>query len=194
MFLLIFSLHSNLWSSINTGDKAHDFSLKDPHGKEYHLSDYLGQTVVLEWVNYDCPFVKKHYKSGHMQHLQGLFRKKGVIWFSINSSAPTKQGHFESNALLKRIEKEEAIPSAYLLDTNGKIGHLYGAKTTPHIFIINKKGRLIYQGAVDDNPSVWGGKDPHEATNFIRVVLTATEKGRPSPIKKTKAYGCSIKY
>ncbi len=182
-----------LGAQVTTGNKAPNFTLSDAKGQSHQLSDFKGKIVVLEWINYDCPFVKKHYNTGHMQHLQRTFTEQGIIWLSINSSAPGKQGHFDPITLAKRMEKTKVNPSAYLLDNDGKVGRMYNAKTTPHMYIINKKGTLVYQGAIDDDPGVWGS-DPYRSKNFVRIVLDAIMHGRPSPVKETPAYGCSVKY
>ena len=192
-FAISISLISSAMAQIKSNEKAPDFTLQDHKGNTHILSNYQGQTVVLEWVNYDCPFVKKHYNAGNMQNLQKKYTEEGVIWLSINSSAKGKQGNFAADEITKRILDQQAEPTAYLIDEDGTVGKLYNAKTTPHMFIIDTKGTLIYQGAIDDDPSVWGS-DPHQAHNYVRTVLEKHLAGLKSPIDETKAYGCSVKY
>jgi len=172
---------------------APDFTLKDIDGKEYKLSSFKGKYVVLEWINFDCPFVKKHYSSGNMQTLQAEATKKGVIWLSICSSAPGKQGHFPIADLKKRMATEKAVPTAYLIDENGAVGKLYGAKTTPHMFVIDSIGKLRYAGAIDDMPSTKVDDIP-KATNYVRAALDAVTSGRAVAVKSQTPYGCSVKF
>jgi len=173
--------------------KAPDFELKDSKGKIHKLSDYAGKLVVLEWINFDCPFVAKHYKSGNMQKLQKEYTDKGVIWLSICSSNKGKQGYFESDEINKRIAENKANMTAYLIDTDGKVGKIYGAKVTPHMYIINKDGILVYQGAIDNIKST-DVNDIPKATNYVKEVLDALFSGKPITNKTTTPYGCSVKY
>lgn len=175
------------------GAAAPDFALPDAGGRIHSLSGYRGKWVVLEWVNYDCPFVKKHYGSGNMQKQQQAARDKGAIWLSINSSAPGKQGHFEGVELTKRILDAKAASDAYLLDGDGKVGKAYKAKTTPHLFVIDPEGRIIYSGAIDDKPST----DPADvagAMNFVEAALESGMAGKPVATASTASYGCAVKY
>jgi peroxiredoxin len=175
------------------GKAAPDFSLQDTNGKTQKLSAYKGKLVVLEWLNHGCPFVKKHYSSGNMQALQKDAAKDGVVWLSIVSSAAGKQGYqtnAEHNAAMKT---QGAAPAAILIDADGKVGHLYGAKTTPHMFVVNKKGDLAYAGAIDDKP----GTDVEEiktAKNYVKAALDQLKNGKPVEVSSTKSYGCSVKY
>jgi peroxiredoxin len=169
------------------------FTLRDIDGKEHSLAGYKGKFVVLEWVNYDCPFVHKHYGSGNMQSLQKAFRDKGVIWLSICSSAPGKQGYFEAQELRDRIQSEEAHPTAYLIDAEGTVGRLYDAKTTPTMFVIDPEGKIVYEGAIDSKPST-DRDDIAGATNYVRAALDAALDGKPITTRTTKSYGCSVKY
>lgn len=175
------------------GEKAPEFTLMDSNGKTHSLSDFAGKVTVLEWVNFDCPFVRKHYDTDNMQRLQKMAAEKGVIWLSINSSAPGKQGHFEGETLTKRIAKEKTQAVAYLVDSKGVVGKQYGAKTTPHVFIIDTKGVLVYAGAIDDKPSTQKDTVPN-AENYVEKVLDAILNNREPPIKSTVSYGCSVKY
>ncbi len=166
---------------------APTFSATDTHGNTVSLSDFAGRYVVLEWTNSGCPFVKKFYKSGKMQQLQKTYTDQGVIWLTLCSSAKGKQGDMSAEEWNRYIADQGMHATAVLPDPSGKIGHAYGATNTPHMFIINPDGKIIYQGAVDDNPSA----DPAEADsghNYVAQVLDA------SLVHQTKPYGCGIKY
>ena len=184
-------LVAGTWPHVD--EAAPDFSVLDVNGKSVSLSSFQGQYVVLEWVNYDCPFIRKHYGSGNMQRLQNEYTEKGVIWLSICSSAPGKQGYFETRELKERMEKEGAAPTAYLLDSDGKIGKVYDAKTTPHMFIINPEGILVYAGGIDDIAST-NKEDLVKATNYVSTNLDALLAGKSNPVKGSRPYGCSVKY
>lgn len=175
------------------GQEAPDFTLNDSEGKERKLSDYAGKYVVLEWVNYDCPFVKKHYRSNNMQGLQATYTDKDVVWLSICSSAPGKQGYFADDALSLRIKEEKSGASSYLVDADGTVGRLYEAKTTPHIFIINPEGMLVYAGAIDNVKST-NTEDIEGAVNYVQTTLDAAMADKVIEISSTKSYGCSVKY
>jgi peroxiredoxin len=172
---------------------APDFTLVDTKGKEHSLSDYKGRVVVLEWTNMECPFVKKHYNSGNMQMLQKTYAKKGVVWLRICSSAPGTQGYFETDVIEKRIKQDKALQSAYLIDDEGNVGRMYGAKTTPHMYVIDPKGTLIYAGGIDDKPST-NLADIKTANNYVSACLDAVLSGEPVETKTSKPYGCSVKY
>jgi peroxiredoxin len=175
------------------GAEAPDFSLPDAQRKTRSLSGYRGKWVVLEWVNYDCPFVKKHYGSGNMQKLQADARAKGAVWLSVNSSAPGKQGHFEGAELARRMSEAKAAPDAYLLDPDGKVGKAYQAKTTPTLFVIDPEGKVVYAGAIDDKPST----DPEDipvAKNYVRAALETAMAGKPVETASAPSYGCGVKY
>jgi peroxiredoxin len=175
------------------GEPAPDFKLVDSNGKEHNLSDFKEKYVVLEWVNFGCPFVKKHYQSGNMQKLQKTYRDKEVIWLSICSSASGKQGYYEGKELQTKIEKEKSNPTAYLLDAEGKVGKMYGAKTTPHMYVIDPKGILIYAGGIDDKPTT-KLKDVEGATNYVTAALDSSMVGKAVEVKTSTPYGCSVKY
>jgi peroxiredoxin len=179
--------------SNTVGKPAPAFKLTDTNGKTFSLSDFKGKFVVLEWVNYDCPFVRKHYGSGNMQELQKTYTAKGVIWLSINSSAPGKQGNFPADKVNALLKEKSASPTAYLLDPDGQVGKLYGAKTTPHMFIINPEGTLIYNGGIDDTPSA-DPSDIKTAKNYVRTVLDEAMAGKPVSVSASQPYGCSVKY
>jgi peroxiredoxin len=190
LLVAVFALSAQ---ALETGKPAPDFSLTDIHGTSVSLEKLRGKTVVLEWINHGCPFVKKHYESGNMQALQKEFTAKGVVWLSVCSSAKGKQGHM-SPADWRAVEKEKGgAASSILLDDSGKVGTLYGAKTTPHLFIIDPAGRLIYQGAIDDKPSA-DPADVKGATNFVRSALNESLAGKPVSVAETKPYGCGVKY
>jgi hypothetical protein len=175
------------------GEPGPDFAATDTNGKVHKLSEYRGQFVVLEWTNRGCPYTQKHYNSGNMQRLQREWTGKGVIWLTIISSAPGTQGYVtapEENAYLKEVN---AAPTAVLLDPTGAVGQLYDAKTTPHMFIINSQGTLIYNGAIDDRPTT-DLADVNGAKNYVSVSLQEATSGKPVTDATTRPYGCSVKY
>jgi peroxiredoxin len=179
--------------AVKIGEPAPDFTGIDSNGKAHHLSDYRGKIVVLEWHNNGCPYTRKHYETGNMQRLQKEWTAKGVVWFTVISSAPGMQGYVtagEENDYVKRVN---AAPTAALLDPTGQIGHLYAAKTTPHMFVINRKGILVYDGAIDDKPTT-DQSDIAGAKNYVEAALKQTEAGQPVAIASTRPYGCSVKY
>jgi peroxiredoxin len=167
------------------GEPAPAFELKDTDGKTVKLSDFKGKTVVLEWFNPDCPVVQMHYNAGTMQNVQSKF--KDVVWLSINSSAPGKEGAgLERNV---KAKKDWKMTNPVLLDESGTVGHAYHATNTPHMFVIDSKGTLVYAGAIDDgNPSKVG------KTNYVEAALSQTTKGESVATATTKAYGCGVKY
>jgi peroxiredoxin len=190
---LALPLSSTLNASPRVGEAAPLFTLKDVQGNEYSLASLKGKFVVLEWVNFDCPFVRKHYRSGNMQSLQKQYKEKGVTWLSICSSAEGKQGYFEFTDLKERIAKENSVPTAYLIDESGDVGQKYEAKTTPHMFVINPDGILVYAGGIDDKPST-DLDDVKTATNYVRAALDAAMAGQEVKVTASKPYGCSVKY
>jgi len=173
--------------------KAPDFTLHDFEGNKHTLSQYKGKYVVLEWVNYGCPFVKKHYDSGNMQYLQSKYKLKNVVWLSICSSAEGKAGYYSNEELGKVLKTKKFAGTGYLVDEDGKVGKMYNAKTTPHVFVIDPKGVLIYAGAVDDIRST-KIEDIKKATNYIAASLENSMAGKPVEVKTTTSYGCGIKY
>ncbi len=175
------------------GSPAPDFTATDSNGKTVNLSDFKGRNVVLEWTNHDCPFVKKHYESNNMQGLQKKYTEQDVAWLSIISSAPEKQGHVDGATANKLTVSRSASPTAVLLDESGKIGKLYGAKTTPHMYIIDKTGKLVYMGGIDDINST-DAADIKKARNYIDLAFADINAGRPVTLASTKPYGCSVKY
>jgi peroxiredoxin len=180
-------------AEVQVGATAPDFSLPDTHGQTHRLSDYRGKIVVLEWYNPDCPFVGKHYRSGNMQQLQKEYTAKGVIWLTVDSSAPGEQGNYPAETLNQVSNKVGAVRTALLLDPDGKVGHLYDAKTTPDMYIIDSKGSLVYRGAIDDKSNT-NEADIKTATNYVRQALNAVLTGKPVPVSATRPYGCTVKY
>ena len=192
--LFAFGLISPTFAAVEAGKPAPDFTLTDTQGKSHSLADFKGKFVVLEWYNPDCPFVKKHYdESSNMQKLQKTYTDKGVVWLSINSSAEGKQGNYSAEEFNKMIAAKKSAPTALLLDASGKVGKAYGAKTTPHIFIINPEGNLVYQGAID-NKSTADASDIDGAENYVKSTLDAALAGKEIAVSSTKPYGCGVKY
>ncbi len=178
---------------LKSGDSAPDFTLKGADGKPYKLSEFKGKTVVLEWFNKDCPYVRKFYDSKTMQGLQKDMTAKGVVWFSIVSSSAGNEGFMDA-ATAANVRAEKGMGNtAVLLDDKGAVGKLYAAKTTPHMFVIDKMGKLAYQGAMDDQPSA-NPETLKKANNYVAAALGALEKGQPVKDASTQPYGCSVKY
>lgn len=180
------------WTA-RVGEPAPDFSAKDTFGKTYTLSEYKGKYVVLEWHNRYCPYTHKHYASGNMQRLQKEWTARGVVWFTVISSAPGLQGYVtaaDENAYVSRVN---AAPTAVLLDPSGQLGHLYEARTTPDMYIINPQGVLIYEGAIDDKPTT-DIADVATARNYVSVALEEAMAGKSVSVAVTRPYGCSVKY
>jgi hypothetical protein len=174
------------------GQAAPEFSAVDTTGKTHRLSDYKGKLVVLEWTNPGCPFVQKHY-SGNMQGLQKEFAGKGVVWLSINSTEADSGDYLAPGKLAGWMGSKQAAAAATLMDESGRIGQLYGAKTTPHMYIVNPQGQLVYAGAIDSIPSA-RVDDIKTATNYVRQGLNEAMGGKAISTASTRAYGCSIKY
>lgn len=179
-------------AALETGAVAPDFTLEGT-SKKISLSDFKGKIVVLEWLNHGCPFVRKHYDSGNMPALQKKYTASNVIWLSVISSAPGKQGHVSKDESIAEKKKYESVATDVLLDPTGKVGQLYGAKTTPHMYVIDKSGTLVYQGAIDDKPDTDKASIPG-AKNYVADALSAVLNEKPVPVPTTKAYGCSVKY
>jgi peroxiredoxin len=175
------------------GQPAPNFTATDLNGKSRSLSEFKGKYVVLEWHNQGCPFVKKHYESGNMQKLQKELTGKGAVWLSIISSAPGAQGFVTPEQEKAYLAEKQAAPTDVLFDSDGTVGHLYGAKTTPHMFVINDKGVLVYAGAIDDNPSS-DAADAATAKNFVRAAYDEASAGKPVSTTATAPYGCGVKY
>ena len=163
------------------------------NGKTVKLSDFRGKTVVLEWTNDGCPYVKKHYGSGNMQSLQKDAAARGAVWLTIVSSAPGKQGYVDGAGANALTASRGAAPAAVLLDAQGAVGHLYDARTTPHMFIVNAEGTLVYMGGIDDKATTEAG-DIAGAKNYVRAALDEIAAGKPVAEAVTRPYGCSVKY
>ena len=175
------------------GKPAPAFSAVGSDGKTYDLVSLKGKFVVLEWLNHGCPYVKKHYGGGNMQALQKEYTAKGVVWLSVISSAPGKQGHSTADQANAAATEHGAHPTAVLLDESGAVGRLYDAKTTPHMFVIDPNGTLVYAGAIDDQPS-FESDSLAGAKSYVRAALDEAMAGKPVTVASTKAYGCSVKY
>ncbi len=188
-FIIVF----NIYGAVKNGEIAPNFTLLSSTKENIKLSDFKGKTVVLEWLNHGCPFVKKHYKSGNMQALQKKYTDQGVIWLSVISSAPGKQGHSTPEQAESDKKKQKSNATAVLIDETGKIGKVYNALTTPHMYIINPKGILVYQGAIDNRPTA-DLEDVKGAKNYVALALEESLKNNKVKIGQTKAYGCSVKY
>ena len=178
---------------LSAGDKAANFKVMDSMGKEHSLEAYKGKIVVLEFLNFQCPFVKKHYDSGNMQSLQKKYTGKDVVWLSVCSSAKGKQGHMTKDVMNKAIKEKGMAVTAFIADEEGTLGKAYGAKTTPHMYIINADGTLAYQGAIDSVKSTKSA-DIAKSTNYVAQALDELLAGKTVSTPKTKAYGCSVKY
>jgi peroxiredoxin len=175
------------------GAPAPDFSLTDSKGKTHSLGDFKGKYVVLEWFNPGCPFVQKHYESDNMQALQKQFTGKDVVWLTIDSSAPGKEGHLTPGDAEKRFAQWKMHSTALLLDENGEVGHEYAATNTPHMYVIDPSGKLIYSGAIDSKPT-YNPADIPGSTNYVKAALDEAMAGKPVSTPTSSAYGCSIKY
>ena len=175
------------------GSAAPAFTATDSHGQSHSLDQYRGKYVVLEWHNQGCPYTKKHYDSGNMQSLQKAWTAKGVAWFTVISSAPGEQGYVTDSQENSYLAQMHADPTAVLMDADGKLGHLYGAKTTPEMYVIDPNGKLIYEGAIDDRPTP-DISDVKGADNYLNDALTAAMAGKPVIKSYTRPYGCSVKY
>jgi hypothetical protein len=178
---------------LEVGQPAPDFGVSDSQGKTRHLADFKGKTVVLEWTNADCPFTRKHYTSGNMQSLQALALKRGVVWLSIISSAPGKQGYVDGAGADDLTRTRHAEPTAVLLDPSGEVGRLYHAKTTPHMFVIDPQGNLRYMGGIDSLATTEVA-DIKTAEPYLREAMLAVADGQPVAHPVTRPYGCSVKY
>ncbi|MBP1683152.1 MAG: Thiol-disulfide isomerase/thioredoxin domain protein [Ignavibacteriaceae bacterium] len=174
-------------------ESAPEFKLTDSNGSEHSLSDFKGKIVVLEWINYDCPFVKKHYDSKNMQSLQKKYTETDIIWLAICSSNKGKQGNFSVEEINKRTNERGAKFTAYLIDEDGTVGKMYGAKTTPHMYVIDKSGMLVYAGGIDDKASA-DVDDVEAAKNYVSSALDELLGGSKVSVQSSTPYGCSVKY
>lgn len=191
--LALFIAAAPATAAVEVGQAAPDFTATDSNGTSHSLSDFKGKTVVLEWTNHQCPYVVKHYGSGNMQGIQKAATDGGVVWLSIASSAPGKQGYLTGEEANVVLNEQGSNATARLDDSSGEIGKVYGAKTTPHMFVINGEGNIVYAGAIDSNKSF----DPatiEGATNYVTAALDSLKAGTDIEISNTSPYGCSVKY
>ncbi len=175
------------------GQPAPAFSARDTAGRTVSLGDFKGKTVVLEWVNPGCPYVQKHYRAANMQGTQREAAGKGVVWLAINSTSTDHHDHLAPAALADWMKGQQAAAAATVMDESGKVGRLYGARTTPHMYVIDAKGTLVYAGAIDNKPTA-SSADIAGATNHVKAALAETLAGKPVSVAQTRAYGCSVKY
>ena len=180
-------------AAVQTGRPAPDFAATDSKGAQHTLAAYRGRTVILEWTNHECPYTAKHYATGNMQALQAAATATGSVWLTVISSRPGEQGYVEGAEADRLTATRNARPTAVLLDHNGQLGRLYDARTTPHMFVIDGAGTLIYMGAIDDRPTANPGS-VNGARNYVREALDAMTSGRPVAVASTRPYGCSVKY
>jgi len=191
---IVFALHlGSALAAPRVGEPAPEFTGVDSQGKTHRLAEYRGKTVVLEWTNHDCPYVRKHYGAGNMQEQQREAAAQKVIWLSVISSASGQQGHVSPAEANELTRTRQAAPHAVLLDADGRIGRAYQARTTPHMYIIDQTGKLIYMGGIDSVPSA-DVADITKATQYVRVALNEHAAGRPISQPVTRPYGCSVKY
>ena len=188
-FVAVAAAHANA----TVGLPAPGFALSDTNGKAVNLADYKGKTVVLEWHNPECPFVKKHYDSANMQSLQTKYTKDGVVWLAVNSTEPGHQEYKKPDVMNGILKSSKASPTAYLMDESGSTGMSYGARTTPHMYIINPQGTLAYAGGIDDKRSA-NIADIKSAKNFVAAALDEMKAGKPVSVATSTPYGCSVKY
>ncbi|HSM22440.1 MAG TPA: thioredoxin family protein [Rubrivivax sp.] len=180
-------------ASATVGQPAPAFSAVDTSGKTVSLADYKGKHVVLEWVNPGCPYVRKHYDSDNMQATQKGAADKGVVWLAVNSTAAEHGDYMKPAELAEWMKKHQAAATATLMDEQGTIGRAYGARTTPHMYVINPQGTLVYAGAIDSKPTA-NPADIRTATNHVNQALAESLAGKPVSASATRAYGCTIKY
>jgi hypothetical protein len=188
-----FALSAAVQAAPSVGQAAPDFTLKDATGKAVKLSDYRGKYVVLEWTNPGCPYVRKHYNSGNMPATQKEAVDKGVVWLSINSTERDSYDYLAPAKLVAWLQERKSVPSAVLMDEEGSAGMAYGARTTPHMYIVNPEGRLVYAGGIDSIASS-NPDDIKKAVNYVKQGLNEALAGKPISNAVTRAYGCSIKY
>jgi peroxiredoxin len=186
-------LSAPAFAAATVGQKAPEFTAKDASGKTVNLADFKGKTVVLEWVNPGCPYVRKHYSSGNMQSTQKDAVDKGVVWLAVNSTETSHPDYLAPAALQSWMSEQKAAATHTLMDESGSIGQQYAARTTPHMYIISPQGNLVYAGGIDSIASA-RAEDVKQATNYIKQSLGETLAGKPISVATTKPYGCSVKY
>lgn len=191
----LLAVTSQSWAqaTATVGQAAPNFSAKDVNGKTVSLADFKGKTVVLEWVNPGCPYVRKHYDGGNMQGTQQEALGKNVVWLAINSTGNDHPDYLAPAKLAAWMKEKKAPATHALMDEDGKIGKAYGARTTPHMYIVDGKGILVYVGGIDSIPSA-SASDIPKATNYVKVSLTEIASGKPVSNNVTRPYGCSVKY
>ena len=183
---------SGAWASAAVGQPAPSFTVTDLAGKPVKLDDYKGKTIVLEWNNFGCPFVQKHYRSGNMQALQKKYGKD-VVWLAVNSTTKSSTDWSEPTEIDSNLRRFQAAPARYLMDEPGKMGTAYGAKVTPHMYIIDPQGKVVYNGAIDDKRSA-NVEDVKTSKNYVAAALDELKAGKPVTVASTTPYGCTIKY
>jgi peroxiredoxin len=191
--LMIVLLMISSTFAVKVGEAAPDFQASDSNGRMHQLSRYRGKFVVLEWHNNGCPYTRKHYESGNMQRLQKDWTGKGVVWFTVISSAPGQQGYVTAQQENDYLRQMNASPTAALLDPQGDVGRLYSAKTTPHMFVVNPAGMLVYDGAIDSRATT-DKADVQSAKNYVSQALEEATAGKPVSVPTSRPYGCSVKY
>jgi peroxiredoxin len=197
--LLLFGLTTlgtnifSAWAATTVGEAAPALQLRDVQGKLVSLADFRGKTVVIEWFNSNCPFVQKHYNSNNMQQLQNKYARQGVSWLVVNSTNPSHQDYLEPARLAERFAQLRGHATALLMDADGKAGLLWGAKTTPHMFIVDAQGKLAFAGGIDDKRSS-NPEDIKSAKNYVALALDQIKAGKPVTENNTRPYGCSVKY
>ena len=180
-------------TATSVGQPAPEFSAPDLQGKPVKLSDFKGKFVVLEWVNPECPYVRRHYNSGNMPELQKEVATKGVVWLAVNSSSPSSGEFTPPEQMAKWLAEKGGAPRATLIDKDGQVGRAYGARTTPHMYVVDPEGKLIYAGAIDDKR--WAStEETKSARNHVRAALGEAMAGKPVSVAATSPYGCSVKY
>ena len=190
--IALLGLAGGAFAGVECGKPAPDFTATDINGKTVKLNDYRGKIVVLESYNLDCPFCANHFRTGSMQELQQEVTSQGGIWLMVNSVNPKNSSHRTPEEAQKEWKAEKMNATAWLDDSSGAIGRLYGMRTTPHLFVIDKDGTLVYQGAIDDQATP--NHDPHKARNYVRKAIKEIRAGEKVAVSETKPYGCSVKY
>ena len=185
---------SPVLADLPIGKPAPDFRADDANGRPVSLADFRGKTVVLEWNNPQCPTVKENYESGTMQKTQAQAAADGVVWLTINSGGPWRQGHMDGEGARAYVAEQKAQPAAYLLDPEGKVGRAYGAKATPHLYVVSKDGALVYRGGITGGLDAPSDGNADKARNHVLAALRELKAGKPVSVPTSRAYGCSVKY
>jgi hypothetical protein len=192
-FATLLTLGASAGAAVSVGQQAPAFSVTDTNGKTVSLADFKGKHVVLEWVNPGCPYVQKHYNSANMPGTQKDAAAKGVVWLAVNSTHTGASDYMAPAALSGWMKDKGAAPTATLMDPEGKVGRAYGARTTPHMYLIDPAGKLAYAGAIDSKASA-NPADIATATNYVKQAVAESVAGKPVSVATTRAYGCSVKY